>query len=322
VSTWLARELSDATALPRKVAGFSLAYTVENVPGGNTPSREGPDIARYVLYWRGPAQWRWNVDATEWNPRTGTAVRQGWADSVMNGSYSFSLSDAQLSITQASSDSPYTSAPQKRGGFEADLGLLFYGGLKSVADRQPRISSVAITGEDRWEFRAELPAYTVRLEGAWRDGRGFVSRSTIVEAPGHPELVGRTTECGPWRYESEPGLWICQRVQVAASPTVPGRIVTWVGAEPVAPATFDSILAIPEYGASDPIRGVQRFGRLLDERSGVREVTDRTERGIRRERIPTESNWKTIRYLGWAVAGLIVAALVLLRARALLNGPR
>ncbi len=204
----------------------------------------------------------------------------------------------------------------------ADALLLLNGGLDESRERGVALY-LSKTEPGRWsaEGRADSSGTQTRIaaSGAWDDfhGAGTVERVTItVDAEGVEKYTTLYSASG-WRFEPAIGRMIAGEAERRFGLQVDRR-VQLVSADAITTEEFRRATAVPKPDGVDVLRGPVTFRAVEDVRAGHTRrfavAEDRDALVPSPGRTPAQAR-NELRTVGWVIAGCIVVALVLLRAR-------
>jgi hypothetical protein len=276
--------------------------------------REGTPLVRtFSLRARGPEEWRLCQNA---RPGDGEVE---FIDYVLSPSLAWKLTPNWLVLIDPARPMP-AGHPIRDVGlyFTHDLFMILDGGVRNAALVHAELRSITQTA-DGWRATATDSGGVVGREFHWRwdaaAGRPFVKRLIITKGGDEP---GTFWEFHDWTLQSEGPIWIASRAEKYAPSGKLSGVVTLEGVAREEPDRFAKVVAAPDFGIPDSLRGSIEFRSITDYRGDPPIEIIQTKAGI--QRIPltlaaqvAEQGEQDYRRLGWGLAGLAVVVLVFVR---------
>jgi hypothetical protein len=274
-----------------------------------------PLIRRYTLRTRGEQSWRIGEDAA------GLRGAIPFLDRVMTPDYAWKLTPTWLIRLDPTEPMP-NGHPVDRVGRQVtdDLFWIFRGGMGFAARLGLEPGPVTVD-DDHWSFRARSPdgEHEMEFHGVWRDDldRGFV---TAVRVNSGPNDAFTWTLHG-WSFSDELARWVASRVERFAPDGQREQVVVLESIEREPPERFARVMAMPDFGATDELRGELALESITDYTADPPVERILNDNGVIEEfdlSLPVklaERGERDYRRLGWSVAGVVMIALVLVRLR-------
>lgn len=277
----------------------------------------GPDRRAWTVWFLSPERWRINKTA-----QYPTGIP--FTDHGRDRNDSWVLLDDSLVVIDAGKPPVSRDYAAEERIARMHLEAIFYAGF-GRGRGETALSDLVVNGE-KWTIRSTTtipPASTFVLElaGRWDTdaGRGFVESRRITASP-FTETVGTRWEYARWRREPALDAWVSTRVDEIAPD---GRVIEsleWQGVEPVSQKEVEAMIAVPDPLAADVLRGSLKVRQVSDYRENARVFKAIDADGtIQTRTLERESPQRNIQWVGWALASLIIAALVYVRVR---RGPQ
>ncbi|MBL8763451.1 MAG: hypothetical protein JNM07_04195 [Phycisphaerae bacterium] len=272
-----------------------------------TLAHEGtPEFIRVHLWCRGNGRWRYCSDPS--------AIPDGYRDEVRTPATAWTLSKPQLTVL-VPPDPDRDGVPASERVFGPELRRFLLGGMYCETFMRLPNRTLAVSGLG-WTVRAlsrEVdgePLFGLMYEGRWDAGaeRGFVERVRITHQRGQRQAVGESYVYDDWRYNEALGRWLCHTVSKLRPDGRLDRRWLLEDVQPGAAGTFERVTAMPSADRPDALRGA------LDGRTLVRQDGSGNADGNPPNRADTGSLVPARRWLGWGLAGAVMAFISIVAA--------
>jgi len=206
--------------------------------------------------------------------------------------------------------------------FWPELGRLLTGGFSTGvrAGFIPAVPSVDENGD--WEFVAsmmdpETPEQGIRMKYAGiydpSTQTPLVASMEIIAHSYRPESVGKITRFSDWSWQEELGTWVCSTARTIRPDGRPDRQLVFESVRDDGPSFADAV-RMPDSDSVDAVRGPVTYTTIVDFRKNqIQDIASGDVASFQMK--PAATNRKAIRWMGWGAAGVVAAALVLLRLR-------
>jgi hypothetical protein len=319
--SWTVEQYSTLTAedvarLRREVEGHPehpdrlTLEAIDRSRGGQVASQQ------FTLWADRRGQWRYNST----NPQR----PDEYFDKALTNGDAWMLTPGVLNIVDPSREPP----PGKdiktdEHVFLPEVGLLLNGGLTSgwLASLE---AGMVRASESGWTVEATLRdpvrgdiIFAMEYSGRWdaEHSRGFVDQARITRSAAEGG-VGETQRIRDWHVDPVMNRWVARSADTFTPQGVLERSIRFVAAEPVDGGMLSSLLAVPESGRNDAVRGSVRLARINDWKSGT--FTDLKANGTTTAPLDgayTISHRDRWQLFGWVLGASLVTGLIGLALR-------
>lgn len=150
------------------------------------------------------------------------------------------------------------------------------------------------------------------ISGSWNDAvaRPFIERIEITQSPTRRNAEGSHRVFLEYEFNELLGRWIAKRIEWRAPNGQLDRVLRVVRIESLSTPDYRALFRVPDPAGSDPIRGVNTFTSIIDQRTN--EFRTSNDDGTwTREPIPGrrtgQSSWST--YAAWILASCLAIVL-------------
>lgn len=269
--------------------------------------RAGPDKVTTTVWYGGPGFMRINRDES-W--------RDLYVDIALSDKAHWSMVPTNLTVMSPDSPAPdrdYTA-------FDGDIRRLLRRTVWSDFGSGLQPKSVDVTG-DRWSAVAGDDALSfIRWDGVLSEdaGRALPDRAvTVRTAPRFANEVGRQTEYRGWHFDPVLAQWVVTELVDKGPEGDILRTLRLDAVETIDRSLLDNVTSVPSVTDTDYVRGVPTMTTIMDYRPHAERITTITAQGVSETPMSAarlgHPPSKSLRRIGWGVAGLIIAALVAIR---------
>ncbi len=267
--------------------------------------------------WIDPSSGKWRLNLT--NIYLGQSE---YSDFARQGDSHWCLTPGQLIVGSPSAPEPGYDYSQAIEMNLSHLSWFMSAGMSAGYTNHLAAPVVRLKGKE-WtaETRDDTRGLLFRAKGVWYDESksGSATEVYVRQQRGQQDdWEARFVSTGR-RHISEIDFWVPDRVEAwQGTPLKLDRVYRFTGFEFIETAEVDALVRMPDFAGSDPIRGKITITSILDLRQGSRGYQKLTEAGT--EFIPIEQteaakHYRRLRWYGWISAGVVGAALVVLRFR-------
>lgn len=268
-----------------------------------------PEIHGLRVWYRGRSEWRVCLDF-------GAGKQAAYWDKASTRSHCWTLQPDTLAVAGNAAGFPGQTIDSTEHQIQSEIGAMAHGGLASLSKSNYQVKSVYV---DRRSWIAELSRtfdgveYLAEVRGTWDEqlSRGFVDSVQTRSASSELELV----IAQDWRDEPTAGCWLAHRVEIRDGAGKLMNAYQIVAVRPSSAEEFEQLTRIPAVDGNDPLRGASTFTRFVDYRSEM--ITEKAAHGGMNSTVMYAQSDRSIwqRWIGWAVAGMLVLGFLLIVAR-------
>lgn len=303
---------------------------------GHPDHPERNDLERFLRHQRGEPTVKprtaWAVDANTWRlseDLVGPLFKpNAYWDKVVTPTHAFSLCHDTLTVMDPRDGyPPGQDLASLSGELFGNLFIFLMGGLSQLQLNADAATVQAFDGQG-WSIkvgylhRTPGQSGTVLVRGRWSagDNRGFIEDISRIATTGSPQSSAKTevlVTATDWTRVLDTGVWLAGRVTMMGADGRIDKVYRFQSAEREDPATFRRMFEIPERGGVDPFRGTVLPISVFDMRTGKhvlnfpdgRQIVDDIPSG---GLSPAAGTSAQLRRVGWAIAAVLVAAMVAL----------